>query len=80
MSILWSKFKSHFTPYELKSFIKTFVATFAVVGGAQIEAVINGNFDKAALIALATAILRSAWKAIALVFLDTKETPIVTNK
>lgn len=58
-----SSLKSHFSKYELLSFIKTFAATFITIGVAQLDAILNGDLSTTALVALAVAVLRSLIKA-----------------
>ena len=59
-----SRIKSHFTMYELESFLKTFAAIFATEAAFQINTILAGDFGKEALIAVVAATLRSAVKAI----------------
>lgn len=44
--------------YELRSFAMTFLATFVVDASSQINAILSGDYSRAAFLALVTAVLR----------------------
>ena len=60
---LKAKLKAHFTKAELRSIFQTFIATAGVEAVAQFNMFFD-HFDKAALIALAVALLKSLLKSI----------------
>jgi len=62
--------------YELQSFLTTFLSVFLIDGSMQIMALYNGDLSETALLALLTAALRSAIKAL----IQTLFPSIIANK
>lgn len=50
--------------YELQSFLTTFLSVFLIDGSMQLMALYNGDLSETAFLALLTAVLRSAIKAL----------------
>jgi hypothetical protein len=59
-----SKAQKEKISYELQSFLTTFLSVFLIDGSMQLMALYNGDLSETAFLALLTAALRSAIKAL----------------
>lgn len=58
--------KKHFTLYELKSFVKTFIAELSFDAGIGVAfgVVVGGDWSKGALLTLGILIGRALWRSV----------------